>query len=85
MADRREVDEATQTETTGHEWDGIKELDTPMPRWWLWTFYATVLWVFRPGARKAQDEAARQIFRNEDAPAPEPGKDRGKKDPGDGH
>ena len=36
----REVDAATQTETTGHEWDGIKELDTPMPRWWLWTFYA---------------------------------------------
>ena len=44
MADRREVDEATNTETTGHEWDGIKELDTPMPRWWLWTFYATILW-----------------------------------------
>jgi cytochrome c oxidase cbb3-type subunit 3 len=44
MADRREVDEATQTETTGHEWDGIKELNTPMPRWWLWTFYATVVW-----------------------------------------
>ena len=33
MADKREVDGATQTETTGHEWDGIKELDTPMPRW----------------------------------------------------
>ena len=44
MATRREVDEATQTETTGHEWDGIKELDTPMPRWWLWTFYATIVW-----------------------------------------
>ncbi|MFO1142695.1 MAG: cytochrome-c oxidase, cbb3-type subunit III [Amaricoccus sp.] len=44
MADRREVDELTQTETTGHEWDGIKELDTPMPRWWLWTFYATIVW-----------------------------------------
>lgn len=40
----RELDTATQTETTGHEWDGIKELDTPMPRWWLWTFYATVVW-----------------------------------------
>lgn len=44
MATKREVDEATQTETTGHEWDGIKELDTPMPRWWLWTFYATIVW-----------------------------------------
>lgn len=40
----REVDAATQTETTGHEWDGIKELDTPMPRWWLWTLYATIVW-----------------------------------------
>ncbi len=31
-------------------------------------FLAVVVWVFRPGARKAQDEAANQIFRNEDAP-----------------
>ncbi|MEO1541147.1 MAG: cytochrome-c oxidase, cbb3-type subunit III [Pseudomonadota bacterium] len=30
--------------TTGHEWDGIREYDKPMPRWWLWTFYATVVW-----------------------------------------
>lgn len=44
MAGEREVDEATQTATTGHEWDGIKELDTPMPRWWLWAFYATIVW-----------------------------------------
>ncbi|WP_424933501.1 cytochrome-c oxidase, cbb3-type subunit III [Amaricoccus macauensis] len=44
MADNREVDATTNTETTGHEWDGIKELDTPMPRWWLWTFYATIVW-----------------------------------------
>ena len=44
MANEREVDHETQTETTGHEWDGIKELDTPMPRWWLWTFYATIVW-----------------------------------------
>ena len=43
MADRRK-DEVTGTETTGHEWDGIRELDTPMPRWWVWTFYATILW-----------------------------------------
>ncbi len=38
-----EVDEATGIETTGHEWDGIRELDNPMPRWWLWTFYATIV------------------------------------------
>jgi cytochrome c oxidase cbb3-type subunit 3 len=31
-------------ETTGHEWDGIKELNTPLPRWWLWTFYITIVW-----------------------------------------
>jgi len=31
-------------ETTGHEWDGIEELNNPLPRWWLWTFYATIVW-----------------------------------------
>src|SRR5947209_8324763 len=30
--------------TTGHEWDGIVELNTPLPRWWLWTFYGTIIW-----------------------------------------
>ena len=44
MAGKRDVDEATNTQTTGHEWDGIKELDTPMPRWWLWSLYATIVW-----------------------------------------
>lgn len=39
----KETDELSGTETTGHEWDGIKELNTPLPRWWLWTFYATVI------------------------------------------
>ncbi len=42
MSDRPEIDEETGTETTGHEWDGIKELDTPLPRWWLYVFYACV-------------------------------------------
>jgi cytochrome c oxidase cbb3-type subunit III len=37
-------DVVTGTETTGHEWDGIKELNNPLPRWWLWTFYATIVW-----------------------------------------
>lgn len=37
-------DELTGTETTKHEWDGIQELDTPLPRWWLWTFYITIVW-----------------------------------------
>ncbi len=30
--------------TTGHEWDGIREYDNPLPRWWLWTFYITIIW-----------------------------------------
>jgi cytochrome c oxidase cbb3-type subunit 3 len=41
---KKEIDEVSGTETTGHEWDGIKELNTPLPRWWLWTFYATIVW-----------------------------------------
>jgi cytochrome c oxidase cbb3-type subunit 3 len=44
MAENKRIDEPTGTHTVGHEWDGIEELDTPMPRWWLWTFYATVIW-----------------------------------------
>jgi cytochrome c oxidase cbb3-type subunit 3 len=40
----REIDAVTGTETTGHEWDGIKELNTPLPRWWLWLFYITIIW-----------------------------------------
>jgi len=43
MANKR-IDQPTGTETVGHEWDGIEELDTPMPRWWLWTFYLTIAW-----------------------------------------
>jgi cytochrome c oxidase cbb3-type subunit 3 len=41
---KREIDAVTGTETTGHEWDGIRELNTPLPRWWLWTFYITIVW-----------------------------------------
>lgn len=40
--DDKIIDEISGTETTGHEWDGIEELNTPMPRWWLWTFYASI-------------------------------------------
>ena len=44
MVQQTEVDPISGTATTGHEWDGIKELNTPMPRWWLWVFYATIVW-----------------------------------------
>ena len=45
MADEtKKIDEKTGTETVGHEWDGIEELNTPLPRWWVWTFYATIVW-----------------------------------------
>jgi len=40
--DNKRIDEPTGTEFVGHEWDGIEELNTPLPRWWLWTFYATI-------------------------------------------
>jgi len=40
----RKIDEISGVETTGHNWDGIDELDNPMPRWWLWTFYVTIVW-----------------------------------------
>ena len=43
MADGKRIDEKTGTETVGHEWDGIEELNTPLPRWWLYTFYATIV------------------------------------------
>nr|WP_295887327.1 cytochrome-c oxidase, cbb3-type subunit III [uncultured Devosia sp.] len=40
----KDVDHLSGVETTGHEWDGIKELNNPLPRWWLWTFYACIVW-----------------------------------------
>src|SRR5215468_4046293 len=42
--DKHDIDEVTGTATTGHEWDGIRELNTPLPRWWLWLFYLTIIW-----------------------------------------
>lgn len=41
---KREKDDVSGAETTGHEWDGIKELDKPSPRWWLVVFVLAVLW-----------------------------------------
>ena len=37
-------DEITGIDTTGHVWDGIMELDNPLPRWWVYVFYACILY-----------------------------------------
>lgn len=43
MPTKIEKDVITGQNTTGHEWDGLKELNTPLPKWWLYTFYATIV------------------------------------------
>ncbi len=40
----KRIDDVSGIETTGHEWDGIRELNNPLPRWWVRTFYATIVW-----------------------------------------
>lgn len=44
MSGKREIDDVTGVETTGHSWDDIKELNKPLPKWWLMTFYASIVW-----------------------------------------
>lgn len=39
-----QVDAITGVTTTGHSWDDIQELNNPLPRWWLWSFYACIVW-----------------------------------------
>ena len=47
MAGNKEIDAVTGVETTGHVWDGdLKELNKPLPRWWLYVLYATIVWAF---------------------------------------
>lgn len=41
---KKEIDSLSGVETTGHEWDGLKELNNPLPRWWVWVFFITVIW-----------------------------------------
>lgn len=42
MPTKIEKDSVTGHETTGHEWDGLKELNTPLPKWWIYTFYVCI-------------------------------------------
>ena len=44
MSDKVPPKQEGDPNTTGHSWDGIEEFDNPMPRWWLWTFYITIIW-----------------------------------------
>jgi len=44
MPTKIEKDAITGRDTTGHDWDGIKELNTPLPKWWLYVFYACIAW-----------------------------------------
>lgn len=44
--DKKHIDKLSGVETTGHKWDGIEELNNPMPRWWLWTFYICCIVAF---------------------------------------
>lgn len=51
--DQKDIDAHSGVETTGHEWDGIKELNNPLPRWWLYIWYGTiaisvVYWILMP-------------------------------------
>jgi cytochrome c oxidase cbb3-type subunit 3 len=44
MTEHTDFDQVSGKTTTGHEWDGIKELNTPLPRWWITTFYLCIIW-----------------------------------------
>src|SRR5579859_981355 len=44
MPTKIEKDAVSGRETTGHEWDGLKELNNPLPKWWLYVLFATIVW-----------------------------------------
>ncbi len=44
MCAKRVKDVPSQVETTGHVWDGVEELNNPLPRWWVWVFCLTIIW-----------------------------------------
>lgn len=44
---KRRAGEANQGDVTGHTWDGdLQEFNNPLPRWWLWLFYITLIFAF---------------------------------------
>lgn len=43
-APEKDIDAISGVETTGHEWDGLKELNNPLPRWWVWVWIVTIIW-----------------------------------------
>ena len=44
MTDTKHTDDVTGVDTTGHQWDDIRELNNPLPKWWVYTFYASIVW-----------------------------------------
>jgi len=44
MTDPSHKDDVTGIDTTGHQWDGIRELNNPLPKWWVYSFYACIVW-----------------------------------------
>jgi cytochrome c oxidase cbb3-type subunit III len=61
-----ERDELTGVQTTGHEWDGLKELNNPAPRWWLWVLLITIVWaigymIFYPAIVKPRGETSGRL------------------------
>jgi len=42
-ATRKRSNEAAEGDVTGHSWDGLEEYNNPLPRWWLWLFYITIV------------------------------------------
>jgi len=54
MSDNNTQQQGKAVQTTGHAWDGdLQEFNNPLPRWWIWTFYATIIfslgyWIVYP-------------------------------------
>ncbi len=44
MTNSPHTDDVTGVDTTGHQWDDIHELNNPLPKWWVYSFYACIVW-----------------------------------------